>query len=460
MWKSVWLAALCGVALAAAPRPLMVKAWRKTGKPREYPTRILSHLSDFTPPREIPLDRFGGWKVRRFKPTGFFYAKKVDGRWWLVDPEGYPFLHIAVNSVRHGTSPKNRRAFPKKFGSLENWREATLQLLRSHGFNGTGCWSEDGVLRRAPRPLAYTPQWNFMSSYGRKRGGTYQLPGHTGYPNGCIFVFDPEFEKFADEHARKLEATSNDPWLLGHFSDNELPFPRDSLDRYLRLPPTDPGHKEAVRWLRQRKGSKRATITNEDREAWRGHVAETYFRIVSRAIKRHDPNHLYLGSRFHGSEKRSQAVFEAAGKHLDVVSINLYGVWTPTPAMLRRWEQWSGRPLLITEWYAKGADSGLPNLTGAGWTVPTQRDRGFFYQNFVLGLIESRVCVGWHWFKYMDNDPEDTRADPSNRDSNKGIVTPSYEPWQPLLDAMREINSVTYPLTTYFDARRGGVDSP
>jgi len=343
---------------------------------------------------------------------------------------------------------------------MENWREATIQLLRSHGFNGTGCWSEDGVLRRSPRPLAYTPQWNFMSSYGRKRGGTYQLPGHTGYPNGCIFVFDPEFEKFADEHARKLEATSDDPWLLGHFSDNELPFPRDSLDRYLRLPPTDPGHKEAVRWLRQRKGAKRATITDEDREAWRGHVAETYFRIVSRAIKRHDPNHLYLGSRFHGSEKRSQAVFEAAGKHLDVVSINLYGVWTPTPAMLRRWEQWSGRPLLITEWYAKGADSGLPNLTGAGWTVPTQRDRGFFYQNFVLGLIESRVCVGWHWFKYMDNDPEDTRADPSNRDSNKGIVTPSYEPWQPLLDAMREINSVTYPLTTYFDARRGGVDSP
>ena len=30
-----------------------------------------------------------------------------------------------------------------------------------------------------------------MSSYGKKRGGTFQKPGHTGYPNDCIFVFDP-----------------------------------------------------------------------------------------------------------------------------------------------------------------------------------------------------------------------------------------------------------------------------
>jgi len=110
--------------------------------------------------------------------------------------------------------------------------------------------------------------------------------------------------------------------------------------------------------------------------------------------------------------------------------------------------------VLITEWYAKGADSGLANLTGAGWTVPTQRERGYFYQNFTLALLESRVCVGWHWFKYMDNDPTDTKTDPSNRDSNKGMLTVTYQPYSPLLEAMRQLNAAAYPLTEHFDRHR------
>jgi hypothetical protein len=111
---------------------------------------------------------------------------------------------------------------------------------------------------------------------------------------------------------------------------------------------------------------------------------------------------------------------------------------------------------MITEWYVKGADTALKNTTGAGWIVPTQRDRGLFYQHYVLGLLESGTVVGWHWFKYMDNDPEDLSTDPSNRDSNKGIVTIKYEPYAPLLDLMRELNRNVYALADWFDSRRTG----
>ena len=31
------------------------------------------------------LDRFGDWKAKQFKTTGFFRVKK-DDRWWLVTP--------------------------------------------------------------------------------------------------------------------------------------------------------------------------------------------------------------------------------------------------------------------------------------------------------------------------------------------------------------------------------------
>lgn len=74
-----------------------------------------------------------------------------------------------------------------------------------------------------------------------------------------------------------------------------------------------------------------------------------------------------------------------------------------------------------------------------------------FYQNFSLGLLQSKVCVGWHWFKYCDNDPLDIAADPSNQDSNKGVVSNKFVPYRPLLSAMRTLNRNVYGLTDFFD---------
>ena len=66
-------------------------------------------------------------------------------------------------------------------------------------------------------------------------------------------------------------------------------------------------------------------------------------------------------------------------------------------------------------------------------------------------MLESKVCVGWHWFRYSDNDPEEKGVDPSNRDSNKGIVNNRYEPYAPLLAQMKSLNEKIYSLVDYFD---------
>jgi hypothetical protein len=266
-------------------------------------------------------------------------------------------------------------------------------------------------------------------------------------------VFDPEFETFCDQYAQQLTATKDDPWLLGHFSDNELPFSSSALSNYLALPENEPGRQAAIKWLRERHGAgatERDISTRDSKDFLEG-VVSRYFRIVSAAIHKYDPNHLLLGSRLYGSSLYCPEVFRAAGPYIDVVSVNYYGAWTPDAALLRRWSEDSGRPVMITEWYAKGEDSGMSNRSGAGWIVRTQRDRGLFYQNFVLGLLSSKVCVGWHWFRYADNDPSESQADPSNRDSNKGIVSNRYEPYQPLLDAMRQVNERAYATAGFFE---------
>jgi len=444
--------ALLGVATSAQRQ---VESKKKPPDPwKSYPTRTLDDLpgisvegTDSTP------DQYGGLRGAKQETRGFFYPKKINGRWWLVDPDGCLFINIGVVSVAPGKSPNSIASQQSRFGGDAGWARQVTAELKAHGFNGVGAWSATKALRGAPTPVVYTLMWNFMSSYGKARGGTFQQPGHIGYPNDCIFVFDPEFEAFCDEYAKQLAATRADPWLLGHFSDNELPFKSDALDRYLALPAGDPGRTAAQAWVAARPNGAEAAVTDADRRAFYAVVVDRYLRITTRAIRKYDPNHLCLGARLYGGDLGRPEMFAAAGRYLDVVSVNYYNAWTPDPERMAMWGSSAGKPFVITEWYTKAMDSGMPNTTGAGWIVRTQKDRGLFYQNFALSLLESRMCVGWHWFKYMDNDPDDTTTDPSNRDSNKGIVSFRYEPYTPLLDQMKRLNQRVYRLVDYFDNR-------
>ena len=424
-----------------------------------YRAKTVELLDDYEIQPEPEYSRFGGLKERRVEATGFFHAREFDGRWWLVDPDGYLFIHTAVVATEPGGSERQERALERKYGSEEVWAEETTELFRGNGFNGAGCWSAVDLLREVERPLVYTVYINPMSDYNsdrRREFGPYENAGWQGFENDLIYVFEPEFERYVEEEAQKLAKYRDDPFLLGYFTDNELPFVNDALDRHMTLlPDDDPGYRAARKWFTERKGADATAedITDADREAFNGFYAGTYFEMLHDAIRRYDPNHMYLGSRFNQEheELQSPAIFEAAGKYMDAIAVNIYRVWEPGQERLENWASWSGRPILVTEWYTKGADTGMPNRSGAGWIVPTQRDRGLFYQNFVLELLKSRVAVGWHWFRYQDNDPADLTTDPSNRDSNKGIVDSEYDVYEALLEEMRTLNTQVYPLIDHFD---------
>jgi hypothetical protein len=428
------------------------------GSITQQPTHVLTEVAATS----IALDRVDEWggtlDVAAQPATGFFRVQKLGARWWLIDPEGRPFIHAGLVDTQPGSSPNSEAAFAKRYANTDDWARSTAQWLRDKGFNGVGAWSDTGPLGRAELRVPQARIVNFMSDFAKARNLTHVVPGHTGYPNDAIPVFEPAFEAFAMQYAKRLTSEANNPAIIGWFSDNEMPLEDRTLDNFLKLPDGDANGDEARRWLAARQGkplADRAAITLEDHQVWVGYVYETYARIVSRAIRQADPHHLYLGSRFHNGELRNPHVFAAAGKYLDVIAVNYYRTWTPDQSLMANWAAWSGKPILITEWYVKGEDSGLPNTTGAGWLVPTQAARGQFYQHFVLGLLESRVVVGWHWFKYQDNDPDDPKAEPSNRDANKGMLDIRYAPYAPLVEAASRFNLRKYGLIRTLDQATG-----
>jgi hypothetical protein len=403
----------------------------ETFKARE--TRTIDAFPGVAEVAPTGLTRYGGLAAEKQEATGRFRVAKLGDRWWMIDPEGGRFVFQGVCSLRSESDAASELT-------------TALEVLRSASFNGVGGFSDHETLRGLENRLPYTVTLNLMSGFGGKLGLTHAKAGHTGYEDDCIPVFEPGFEAHCLEVCReRLSPLREDAWLVGVFSDNELPVPEDLLDRMLKRPGASGA---AARAFLEGRGA----ITDELRQEFLEEVFDTYFRITTAAIRQALPDHLCLGSRFHGRALRMKGVWTAAGRWCDVVSVNYYGFWSPQKEHLANWHRWSGKPCLVTEFYVKAVDSGLPNTTGAGWLVKTQADRGAFYQNFTLALLESKTCVGWHWFKYRDNDPSDPKAESSNKDSNKGIVNLRGEPYGPLLEAMRGLNTRVHPLIERFDA--------
>jgi hypothetical protein len=132
------------------------------------------------------------------------------------------------------------------------------------------------------------------------------------------------------------------------------------------------------------------------------------------------------------------------------MTINWYFCWEPESEALLGIERNGDMPFIVTEFYTKAGDSGLPNLSGAGLYVATQTDRADYYETFTLKLLESNNCVGWQLFHYMDNDPNSGTGDKSSVDSNKGIYNNDYELYTVFTDRIAVLNRDVYKILDYF----------
>ena len=185
-----------------------------------------------------------------------------------------------------------------------------------------------------------------------------------------------------------------------------------------------------------------------------------YRDAVYPAVRRAAPRQLLFGEILGANLSADGEIAEILAAPCDVVALSLIGAWLEQARTLAHASERCRRPLFIAGFYAKGADAGLPDLDGTGIEVATQGDRGRFYQHLVLAALESRVCVGWSWFRYEDlgdSPPTHTVAD---YNSNKGIVDHRFTPYRDLLRGMAEVNRLRYALIDYFDSAGAGAPAP
>lgn len=415
---------------------------------KTYKATTIEQLKGFKKIPGFELDQFGG-TGKIIDRTGYFHTKKINDRWYVIDPEGRTTYIKAVNSIRTSKASP----LPSKFRDEEEWASITFPQLLNLNFNTAGCWSDaDAIIaynkKNDKHPIAYTLQLNLLSKYASEtkkknpeRKGTSTLG----------FILDEGFVDYCKIASSVLLSTKNDPNLLGIFSDNELPFTSGELKEMLSKQNDDDPCFQAYKDFMKEHLIDEQTISKEQQKEFLAFLAGKYYAVVYAAIKSADPNHMYIGSRIHSNAKNNSYLFKAAAPYIDIISINYYGDWQPKREYINNWAEWCDKPFFITEFYTKAEDTRMSNTSGAGWIVKTQKDRAIHYQNFCIELLKAKNCVGWHWFRYQDNDPNDAKSDDSNKDSNKGIVNINCDYYDDLVQKMKELNVNIYSLIKYFD---------
>jgi len=447
-------------------------------------------------------DEWGGWAAgARLEGSGFFRAAKLDGKWWLVTPGGSLFFSAGIDCVRpasptfvtgreamfrwlpdsdhplaryygRATSSqgpvKEGRTYDFHSANLERkygpgfmaaWSETALRRLRSWGFNTVGNWSDASVYSRG---VPWVSTTHYSGSFRWITVGASGL----GDP------FDPEFEKAVRSTlARTLQPALGDPYCVGHFVDNEMPWGSTATDaaRYqVALAVAAAGgslraREEFLKLLEARHGTLAAlnqawgakfeawqavaappapftAAAREDLAAFTRHFARQYFRTVREAIRSIDPDHLYLGSRFH---IYTPEVLEAAAEFVDVISFNIYQARID-PA---RWAFLNDldKPAIIGEFHFGALDRGMFHtglVAAAG-----QENRAAMFQEYLRSVADHPNFVGAHWFQYTDQPLTGRTLDGENY--NIGFVTVTDTPYPEMVRAAREVLGEIY-------RRRGG----
>jgi hypothetical protein len=395
-----------------------------------------------TSAKDRKLSKYGGWlEGPKREATGRFRTEKVDGKWWLIDPEGHLFFSVGVclagNKSETAVRPIRRdsgffayipdkndplrwaglrwhngqqlinypslnyaRFFGKEWESLT--REGDLSRMQAWGLNTLGCWSDEAMQKdhRLPYTLIASPWWR---------------PSNLNvFPS----PFSDDFESKLRDALKKHLWAKDDPWLLGVFIGNELDWP-DEITPMLFDEAADSATKAwATAKMKQKYGQLTALnsawktqhtdwdliltrvsdgeiskAVRDDLEPLYLEFATTFFKRCKAAVEAMLPGTLYLGCRTHRGPK---LLGHAAVGHVDVFSVNVY------ESQVRAHQLTSDIdiPIIASEFHFGAVDRGVP---GSGlFGVWDQRQRGLAYAHYLASAVAEPRFVGAHWFQWLD----------------------------------------------------------
>ena len=400
-----------------------------------------------------PADRnqFGGWlKGPALAATGRFRTEKIDGRWWLVDPDGRLFwswgpVRVTPSSAMTplngnprtpwcgGPMPERDILFeglPEKGSPFAKFYDTYDSLLlpfylvrgetRRYDFSAANLcrkYGDDWFAKFSDLCHRRIRSWG-ANTIANSSDLKICLQDRTPYAERveCLSrpiegswggwfkfrdPFDASFKERTTSELAKHGREAHDKWCIGFFIDNEIQWGanHEDLARWTLWSPDDqPAKVEFLRRLAA-KGiaydkNDITSVPDEELRAFTDVLVEEYFRRTREAVKAFDPELLYLGCRFAGSAR--PWVIGPCAKYSDVVSYNIYR------AEIGAWRLPDGldAPVLIGEFHFGAHDRGLfgSGLVNTG----SQEGRAAALKKYVESALDNPQIVGVHWHQFSD----------------------------------------------------------
>ena len=452
---------------------------------------LLGPSSIFGAHHSIKLDRYGGWTGKKFEATGFFRVEK-DKRWWIVTPEGNAFLSWGINHLYPDLWKQdyNREAWQKKLG-IENLngpefnralRKWFLSIREQLGFNTVGVHNALHIVNTPYPEMAYMQPIHFVD-----------IPHwRTEIPDSnFIDVFSSDFEHHCDRLAREIaEPLKDDPYLLGYsmndcplFTEEDLRERTDTIGgarrpsrigwprRLRNLESSAPGKRVYVETMidayRGRIKDFNTTYQTSFRsfddlaaaENWRPEtrlsnpnesrdnalflhrVVDKYYETARNAIRRYDPNHMFVGDKLHANTDSLDTVLPITSKYTEIIMYQMYARYEVQKPGLDRWSAQVDKPFINGDSAFTMTTDTMPRPYGP---VADNLDmRAKWTEEFFRSAFARPEFVGWHYCGLIDA----SQLVPRKADrQHSGLLDGWGDPYPALEEVLKSCSSEIYSI--------------
>ncbi len=316
--------------------------------------------------------------------NGFFKVAQVNGHWWFITPAGKKFFSVGLNHIDSSALryEKNLHIWRDKYQCDEiKWiKESVAPSLGNWGFNTIG-WTQEVVTKNNEinrHSMRWSPQQyqaaNMPYCHLLPFSEVHQWEVETRYPD----VFSPAFAEWCDFVAREnCVSMAGDPLLIGYFFSDCPSWLHPSYNPALKGPWFDPERYK----------------TEAGRQEF-GRMVDTYYRVITTAIRRYDKNHLILGDRLEAKQPLPDDIIRIAAKYVDVLSFQYFAEAEKSLPDFKRWHELSNKPILLADASVGRKPGSLEEYRKSGSDYQGLGDK---YVHMMEQLYQAPFMVGWHF---------------------------------------------------------------
>ena len=170
-------------------------------------------------------------------------------------------------------------------------------------------------------------------------------------------------------------------------------------------------------------------------------VVEKYYQMARDAIRRHDPNHLFVGDKINANTDSIDTVLPITSKYTDVIFYQAYARYEVQQPALDRWSAITDKPKINGDSAFTMVTETMPRPYGP--IADNLEQRAAWTEEFFRKAFARPDFVGWHYCGLIDASQKVARKQDRQ---HSGLLDGYGNPYPALLRGLKAASSEMYDI--------------